>query len=229
MNVLAIDTAGPVIGVALVTPAWQGARQERVTRGAEALLIPWAQELCQEAQTTLQELDAVGVSRGPGAFTGIRVGMATAMGLSVSLGVPLVGRCSLHHRAPEQGRGLALLDARKQRVYAGWYQDGAAAGEPVDIAPAELLASVTGPFLASGEGAVVYRALVEAAGGVVVDSADDSGVLRLAQQVVRAGVSGRDAAAVQPLYVRAPDAKTIKEREAARAAKKRQEQACGSE
>ena len=79
---------------------------------------------------------------------------------------------------------LCMLDARKQRVYAARY-DGAGelAAGPGDVGPSVALDWMDGPFRATGEGALVYRDLVEAAGGVVVPDADHPAVATLALTV----------------------------------------------
>ena len=70
MRVLSVDTAGPVVGVGLVWDGQVSVRTERVRRGAEALLVPWAQALLAERGGAFKDLDGVAVARGPGAFTG---------------------------------------------------------------------------------------------------------------------------------------------------------------
>lgn len=209
---LAIDTAGPVVGVAL----WDGAetreRTQRVARGSDGLLVPWALELCHEAGITLQELDGIGVARGPGTFTGVRVGLATAVGLCLSVGCPMWPASSLETRRHRAGEGacLTLLDARKGRVYAvGYDDDGALLGGPGDVPPEDALDWMSSRFRATGEGAVVYRSLIEERGGVVVPEADHPGVdalARLASAAISAG-EGVAAESVAPVYLREPDAR----------------------
>jgi tRNA threonylcarbamoyladenosine biosynthesis protein TsaB len=212
MYVLGIDTAGPVVGVSL----WDGARAElrtqRVSKGSDALLLPWAEDLCRAAGIALRELDGVAVARGPGTFTGIRVGLATAVGLAMSVGCPLVPLSSLQTRQARGGEGalLTMLDARKRRVYAlGRGADGEPCGGPGDVHPAEALAWMTGPFRAVGEGAVVYESLVVEAGGTLVDEADHPAVDCLARLGAEALARGEGVAAetAVPVYLRPPDAR----------------------
>jgi len=176
-------------------------------------LMPWARALLDDAGCGMSDLDGVAVGRGPGAFTGLRVGLATALGVAQALGVPLIAVDSLEIRARRLAgdRVLAMLDARKARVYASWFP---VAGQPAlgpaqDVAPEIAVAWPEGPFVAVGEGAVVYREQVVAAGGVVCDAPEHPGVdalARLAAQRLAAG-DVTDAADVLPRYVRAPDAK----------------------
>jgi tRNA threonylcarbamoyl adenosine modification protein YeaZ len=215
VTVLAFDASGPVIGVALAHHGQVHVREGRIGAGADAVLLPWCMELLDEAGVGLGEVVGVGVAAGPGTFTGLRVGIATAAGLAQGLGVPLWEDGSLASRAwraregGEAGDVLALLDARKGRVYASWLR-GDALSEPLDVPPAEALAGdALGPFVATGEGAEVYRALVEAAGGRVLAEAASSAVDALARRTAAALSEGRGGPAicVAPRYVRPPDAK----------------------
>lgn len=210
--VLGIDTAGPVVGVAL----WDGTRSEeriqRVSRGSDGLLLPWAEELCAEAGIRVADLGCVAVARGPGTFTGIRVGLATAVGLALSIGCPLVPMSSLATRQARAGSGavLTMLDARKRRVYAlGREAAGTTCGGPGDVPPAEAVAWMAGPFRAVGEGAVVYEELVVAAGGELVEQPDHPAVDCLVRLGCEALVRGEGVAAetALPVYLRPPDAR----------------------
>jgi tRNA threonylcarbamoyladenosine biosynthesis protein TsaB len=208
MPLLAFDTVAPVIGVALAADGAVRERTARIARGAEALLVPWARELAAEAGIALSDLDGIVVANGPGAFTGVRVGLATASGLALALGLPLVPVMSLASRAAAQTEPvLALLDARKGRAYAAWYAGGLAEG-PADVDPETAIAWATPPFVATGEGAVVWRAAIEAAGGRV---AADAAVPAL-RWLVHLGAAalargeGTDPTSIAPLYLRPPDA-----------------------
>lgn len=187
--ILGIDTAGPVIGVATE----QGVRSERIRRGGETRLIPWVLELLGGQVPT-----AVGVAVGPGAFTGLRVGLATAQGLAHAWDVPLYGFSSLRSRGVQAGADATWLDARKGRVYAARAPDWVSA----DIPPEEAV--FAGSF--TGEGAVVYRSVIEAAGGVVLPDAQDPGLRGLVRLTSDAVAWGVEPGVVAPVYVRAPDA-----------------------
>lgn len=172
--------------------------------------MPWALAACEEAGTRLSELDGVAVAAGPGAFTGLRVGLATASGLALAIGCPLWQGGSLAHRALGAGgdRVLAMLDARKQRVYAARYDGGRLAVGPADVPPEEALAWMQGPFVATGEGALAYADRVTAHGGTVAEHADDPCVhllARLGAEALARG-EGSDPVRVEPVYLRAADA-----------------------
>lgn len=210
MRVLALDTSSSVIGVGLWADGSGIARTERVQRGAEARLVPWAMALCEVKGMRLQDLDAIAIAAGPGAFTGLRVGMATAVGLATGLERPLWSASSLLARGARVGGDvLVMLDARKGRVYAGWYREGRIERGPADVPPQEALCWPEGPFMATGEGALAYRPLVLAAGGTVVDDADSPAVEDLARlgAIAVAHGEGKSPFDAHVFYVRAPDAR----------------------
>lgn len=178
---LLVDTAGPLVGVA----AWRGdalvyAAEARIVQGADGWLTP----ALSDALDALGGLEEVGVTVGPGAFTGLRVGVSAALGLAVARRASVVAVSSLALRAAwgltrcDAAWILALLDAKKDRVYAGrfWRTEGGPVpdGVEVDVAPDVAFAGPVG--FAVGEGAVRYRAEAEAAGWAVTPDADASPV-----------------------------------------------------
>jgi len=207
--VLAIDTAGPVVGAALADGGrLAGVWSARVARGAEARLAPAVAELLGGRRP-----EAVAVAVGPGAFTGLRVGVATALGLAVAWGCPVVPASSLLVRAaasPGAPRVLALLDARKGRFYGGLFDTRGALpallGEERD-APLEVLLGVDAA-LAVGEGAVAAREACLAAGHRVPPWSDEDPVAALALLGTRLFAAGQAvaAAALRIHYLRPPDA-----------------------
>ena len=100
MLLLAIDTAGPVCAVALARAADGGPEiltriEERIGRGHAERLMPMIEEALTCAQKSFDDLDRIGVTIGPGSFTGVRVGVAAARGLALALDIPAVGVGSL--------------------------------------------------------------------------------------------------------------------------------------
>jgi tRNA threonylcarbamoyladenosine biosynthesis protein TsaB len=209
--VLAIDTSGPVVGVAL----WNGTRGferiARLTRGTEEQLPGMIDQVCNEAVVPLPAIHGIAVVSGPGAFTGLRVGLATAAGLASALGVPVWATSSLLPRAVHAGFGgdlLVALDARKSRIYAAAWRNDDELQPAADIDPQAALAWVERPFRVTGEGGLVYRALFEAAGGLVVVDADHPGTTALARLGAQAFARGEgiEPAALRASYLREPDA-----------------------
>lgn len=92
MPVLALETATLVSGVALATESALLAEWKlETTKTHSELLLPHIEMLLQAAQVEKQQLQAVAVSLGPGSFTGLRIGLATAKALAYALGIPLIG------------------------------------------------------------------------------------------------------------------------------------------
>ena len=208
--VLGIDTAGPVVGAALASASGADADwSERIVRGADGVLVPAIGALLERMDGGGIVLEKVAVSTGPGGFTGLRVGVATALGIAVARGVPVVAVSSLAARAavvPGEPRVLALLDARKGRVYAGLFDTRGptpvALTTERDVDPVEAMPAA--PFVAVGEGALVYEQTVRAAGGVVAPDPGRSAAAAVAQL----GLVGEavDPGVVQLRYIRPPDA-----------------------
>lgn len=191
--ILSIDTCAPVIGVGLLHGDRFDQRIERIARGGERRLVPWALELLEGERP-----DAIGVAVGPGAFTGLRVGLATAQGFAMAWGCPLYGYSSLQSRGRAADVTHVWLDARKGRVYEGVRQYDWA---PSDVDPIAVAGRYT------GEGAIAYRDLIVAAGGTVVDRPDDPALDALARLAAADLARGRESEPlVAPVYIRAPDA-----------------------
>jgi len=141
-------------------------------------------------------LGAIVCGCGPGSFTGLRIGIATARGLALGLALPCIGVSTLDALAAGAPGALALIDARRGELFA---LD--AAGEPVALLPGDIAERLAPGTECVGDGAVRYRALLEAAGGVVPpddDARHAPGALALA------GLAR--GAAAEPVYVRRPDA-----------------------
>ncbi|MGV0715576.1 tRNA (adenosine(37)-N6)-threonylcarbamoyltransferase complex dimerization subunit type 1 TsaB [Mycolicibacterium sp. XJ662] len=141
--VLAIDTATPAVtaGVVRLEPPARLLAQ-RVTVDARAhaeQLTPNVVAALADAQVTFDDLDAVVVGCGPGPFTGLRVGMATAAAFGHALGVPVHGVCSLDAIGVETtGEVLVVTDARRREVYWARYRDGVRIDGPAVNAPADV-------------------------------------------------------------------------------------------
>lgn len=131
-------------------------------------LLQSIEDLLGKADLEKRDLDAICVVRGPGSFTGLRVGLATAKGLSLAGNIPLLGISSLQCLAMQLPFTnlpvCVMLDARKQEVYTASYNWEAGFPHPVDeervLKPEILLADLSGETLFVGNGALVYRSLI---------------------------------------------------------------------
>ena len=178
--ILAFDTAtsfGAVCGVST------GAR-ERAGRAGDVLVA--VDRLVGDPGS----IEGIVVGRGPGSFTSIRIGLAVARALSLALDVQVAGASTLDAYRD----GLPVIDARRGEVFAPG---------PKVCRPEEL--DVAGKTLV-GDGAVRYRGLFESAGASIPPDDDERHLPDPLLLLERAGPFG-DAALVEPLYVREPDAR----------------------
>lgn len=165
MNTLVFDTSTDLLAVAVKNEAGRIlARAESGFRHSETLL-PAIERCLGEASLTLREIGLIACTCGPGSFTGLRIGMATAKGMSLALGIPWVGIPTLDCIAQGHALGQALgqafrldfeperagrtiivpvIDARKNRVYSALYKDGHRVSDYLDVSLTELLARVDG-------------------------------------------------------------------------------------
>jgi len=126
MNLLAIETSTEACSVALVHGQEVIARSELAPRRHAELALPMADALLAEAGLGRHALDAIAVGRGPGAFTGVRLGVALAQGMALALDrpvVPVSSLAALALEAPEDEAAiLAVIDARMGEIYAACYR-----------------------------------------------------------------------------------------------------------
>jgi tRNA threonylcarbamoyladenosine biosynthesis protein TsaB len=165
---------------------------------------------------------AVGV--GPGSFTGLRIGVATAKALAQSLGIELAGVGTLaalaHGAASGAGERplLAALDARRGELFAALYDAGGEEiWEPFVVAPGELaerLAQLGDPPLAAGSGALRFRDELQECGAEVPGDSDPSHRIA-AREICAIGglITASDPEGVAPIYLRPPDAERWRERD----------------
>jgi tRNA threonylcarbamoyladenosine biosynthesis protein TsaB len=126
MNLLALETSTEACSVALIHGDEVIARSEVAPRRHAELVLPMADALLAEAGLGRHALDVIAVGRGPGAFTGVRLGISLAQGMALALDVPVVTVSSLAAlalEAPEDDAAiLAIIDARMGEVYAASYR-----------------------------------------------------------------------------------------------------------
>ena len=145
MLVLAVDTATPAVtaGVVTLDGAHPGVLAARVTVDARAhgeLLTPHILAALDDAGRSLRDLGAIVCGIGPGPFTGLRAGMATAAGLGHALGVPVHPVCTLDAiAAGTDGPLLVTTDARRKELYWATYADGVRVTGPAVDRPSDIV------------------------------------------------------------------------------------------
>lgn len=165
MLVLGLDTATQAGGAAL---AEDGKLIGEVMLSSEAThsrrLLKVIEFLLEGAHRTKHDLDGIAVTIGPGYFTGLRIGLATAQGLALGLDVPVAAVSTLRLLAASQNRpGVtvwAVIDARRGLVYAAPFRMGEKGlerlAEDAAMSPQRLTAEIKGPALLVGDGVRVY-------------------------------------------------------------------------
>jgi len=168
MRILVLDTCTERMLVGLRVPGGEDRWTNLDAQGNHARdLLPVVQDLLGD-----QRPEVLGVALGPGSFTGVRIGLATAKGLADGWGIPLVGLDNLAAMAQSWGRlapgseaaVLPTIDARKKKFYGGLYRAGAALVAPADLGPEAWLEAVraawAGPVVVSGyQGGLLVEAL----------------------------------------------------------------------
>jgi tRNA threonylcarbamoyladenosine biosynthesis protein TsaB len=216
MKILAIETSGAGCSAALWSDDLVLERTEPMARGQAERLVPLTGEVLAAAGTAYRELDLIAVTVGPGTFTGMRVGLATARGIALATGRPCLGvtsfECVLEAARAEAeaawAAGLAVLvvlDSRRSEVFAQKFEapDGLAQ-EPVVAPPEDLAASAHDVGLVVGTAAA---AMAKAGLGSEIRVLDVAPSAAAAARVADRGwASGaRPAGFPDPLYLRAPE------------------------
>lgn len=202
MWVLALDTATPdlICGVVHTETGDSFNKVVEETRNHNAILIPTIQELLGEASLNFADLGAIVVGSGPGPFTGLRVGMATASALGQALGIPVHGVVTHDSVASliDDSRVLVVTDARRREVYWAYYEHGERVRGPEVTAPADLELGHEVDFLS------VPAHLRDA---LTVQAARIDSIAPSAAGLVAVADLDADPAPLVPHYLRRPDAK----------------------
>lgn len=158
--VLALDTSTPAVTAGIVRREDVSVLAERVTFDARAhaeRLTPNVLAALADAGLAMSDLDAVVVGCGPGPFTGLRAGMATAAAYGHALGIPVHGVCSLDAIGVRTaGEVLVVTDARRREVYWARYRDGFRIDGPGVNAPADVDAGAAQTVAGSTEHAGLF-------------------------------------------------------------------------
>jgi len=202
MTLIAFDTSMPVL-----TATVCGAGTVQGRGPAQRELLPALDRLLRERGLGFEDVSAIGVGIGPGSFTSVRIGIATARGLAQAHGAQLRPLPSLRSLAQniEAPRGLALIDARRGEVFAALYEGGKAVFGPW-VGPPQDLPETCAGALGVGDGSVRFREVLGRAG---VEIPPDEDPVHCIQGPALCGLAGSaDAAspeAVLPDYLRSPD------------------------
>lgn len=221
--VLAVDTSTPAVTAGVVSrpastdtgepyPTTLACRVRLDARAHAEILTPNIVECLTEAGLSAADLDAVVVGIGPGPYTGLRVGMATAAAFGDALGLPVHGVCSLDAIAADVAEGGSLLvvtDARRREIYWARYRNGVRTEGPGVLAPALVELDGVDSVAGSASHAAAFGLPVHD-----VHAPSPAGLVAAAAADIASGVAP---APLVPLYLRRPDALTLDERAAAKA------------
>jgi len=206
MIVLALDTAlAAASAVVAVEGQILGLRCEPMARGHQEAIATLTREAMAEAGVTFKALDRIGVTVGPGSFTGLRVGLAFAKGLALAWDTPLTGLGSLAALAAsvEGERVIAAVDAGRGQVY---FQRSDEEPQQLPLADALAATPMFQPDVIVGSGAPLLQTAARCARLDPRSYAAPEALVRLTLAAPPPNL------APKPLYLRAPDAKTLAER-----------------
>ncbi len=201
MRVLVIDAALDACTAAVFEDGRAlGVRSEVMARGHSERLGGFVRDAVAEAGGGFEALDRIGVTVGPGSFTGLRVGLAFAQGLGAALGLPVVGVSTLAALARSadggQGASAAVIDARRGQVYIQLFEDGGALSDAEALSLEDAVTRLAGK---------VWRI---AGSGAALVGGEPSTLTAPDPAALAALTAARDPAEnpPSPLYLRAPDA-----------------------
>lgn len=221
MHILGLDTATWRASVGLLIDGEVVAEQSQVAQGSHAVtLLPLIAELLGGAGCAVRDLDAIAVSGGPGAFTGLRVGLSVAKGLACATGIPVVAvptlealaRTLSHH----QGYICTLLDARKGELYAACFESVSGVVRRLTpdalVTPTDVVEHIALPCVIIGDAIPRYAAFLRERLGdqATLLPSETYGprggvVASMGWERLQAGVA-EPVASLEPFYVRPSDA-----------------------
>lgn len=226
MKILALDTSTEACSAAVYADKQVYAQFALTPREHTRLILPMVEKVLGDADLRLQDVDAIAVGRGPGAFTGIRIGVGVAQGLAMAADKPILPVSTLAALAQQayvqQGatQVLAALDARMQEVYWGQYslKDGIMQlqGEEQVCAPANTPIPESSAWFASGHGWSAYAEVLQGRFADKLSGIDTAALpnaefmlpLAIADWQAGKAVTPEDA---QPVYLRNKIALTVQE------------------
>ncbi len=219
MTLLGIDTSTPAASAAVLRDDGEAfevlpppERLERPPAHATELM-PAVADAMDRAGVDWSDLDAIAVGIGPGTFTGLRIGIATARALATAAELPLRRVSSLAALAAgiDSLVRLPMIDARRGEVFAALYEEDREFWPPLVIPPEELIEQLGNAAvipLAAGDGSLRFRGMLEAA-GIPVEPDHSQAHVVSALQICRLGEGALDEPpeSVLPEYLREPDAR----------------------
>ncbi|MCH8537657.1 MAG: tRNA (adenosine(37)-N6)-threonylcarbamoyltransferase complex dimerization subunit type 1 TsaB [Alkalimonas sp.] len=173
MKLLALDTSTEACSVALLVDGQILALDEVCPQQHSKRVLPMVQQLLSEAELSLQQLDGLVFGKGPGSFTGVRIGVGVAQGLAFGADLPVHGVSTLAamaqaaHRMQQAQQVIAAIDARMAEIYLGIYQlDGSGImqlqGTEQAIKPAALMPLTNAvDYVAAGTGWQTYGDILQ--------------------------------------------------------------------
>jgi tRNA threonylcarbamoyladenosine biosynthesis protein TsaB len=231
-RILAIDTTGPACSVAVtLDKAVLYQSSVAMQRGHAEALLPMVQEALRETGKSFSDLDAIAVTTGPGAFTGIRIGLAAARGIALAADIPAIGisvfqayaEAAEANRADDRNEPLwVLIDSKRGDLFVQRFTDGVSEnGLPEIMDPEALIASCPeGGVRLTGSGLALLKPQITETNGKSATAIhlEDLGppdviaVAACAERLFVAAMAGEHTAlpSPSPLYLRAPEAKLPK-------------------
>jgi len=158
MNIIAIDTSTETLGICLKADDIILRISHKANFKHAEALAPWVEKLCTEADIKPGQLSLIIASIGPGSFTGLRIGLATAKGLAMGAACPITGVPTLDAIAWThnyfKGTVIPVINAKKNRLYSAFYQNDQRISEYLDISAEDLALKtknlsdllITGPY-----------------------------------------------------------------------------------
>jgi tRNA threonylcarbamoyl adenosine modification protein YeaZ len=209
--ILSLDTATAATSVAVVSvdggqPVTRARRQHVDPRAHGEQAARQVEDALTEAGIRPADLVAIVAGTGPGPFTGLRIGLATAVAMGQALDIPEYGVCSLDGIGLGATRlALVATDARRREIYWALYQDGRAVTAPAVGRPADVLPLLAqrGVRQAYGEGALRYSDVLRLPVAEAPRYPDPAALVAVAYDRIAAGKPGEP---LTPQYLRRPDA-----------------------